>query len=220
RVPGVQPGPDQVPALRDGPRPERAAAAAGAGGARHGEGGDRGREGGGADAGRFVARGNQGARVIRIVLVGAAGRMGRAVDAAAAGAADLGIAARVDVRATLAALPPDWDVEIVERHHRHKKDSPSGTALLLAGDVRQARSLPETALRYGREGMVGQRPPGEVGVHSVRGGSWVGDHQVLLAAEGEWMELRHVAQDRAAFARGALAAVRFVATAGAGWYTI
>jgi len=247
--------------------------------------------------------------VIRIVLVGAAGRMGRAVDAAAAGAADLGIAARVDVRAnfaagggvwtedaasalgrgdvvvdfstprgareaaaacaekgaamvtgttgmtaedtavlqaaalrvpvlqasnfslgvaalrvalraTLAALPPDWDVEIVERHHRHKKDSPSGTALLLAGDVRQARSLPETALRHGREGMVGQRPPGEVGVHSVRGGSWVGDHQVLLAAEGEWMELRHVAQDRAAFARGALAAVRFVATAGAGWYTI
>jgi 4-hydroxy-tetrahydrodipicolinate reductase len=59
-----------------------------------------------------------------------------------------------------------------------------------------------------------------VGVHSVRGGSWVGDHQVLLAGEGEWLELRHVAQDRAAFAHGALAAARFVTTAGPGWYTM
>src|SRR5262249_44052937 len=105
-------------------------------------------------------------------------------------------------------------------HHRLKRDSPSGTALAIAGDVRRARSLPETALKHGREGLAGPRPAGEVGVHAVRGGSWVGDHQVLLAGEGEGLELRHVAQDRAAFAHGALAAARFVATAGPGGYTL
>lgn len=133
----------------------------------------------------------------------------------------LGLAAlRVALRATLAALPAGWDVEIVERHHRLKRDSPSGTALVLAEEVRRARALPESALRHGREGLAGPRPAGEVGVHAVRGGSWVGDHQVLLAGEGEWLELRHVAQDRAAFAHGALAAARFAATAGPGGYTL
>jgi 4-hydroxy-tetrahydrodipicolinate reductase len=247
--------------------------------------------------------------VIRVVLVGAAGRMGRAIEAAAAAAGDVEIAARVDtrpelsretgvwsveagsvlargdvvvefsgprgardaaaacisrgaalvsgstglsgedeaalraasqkvavfrasnfslgvaalrvaLRAALAALPATWDVEIVEKHHRLKKDSPSGTALALADDIREARSLPGTALRYGRQGAAGPRSAAEVGVHAVRGGSWVGDHLVLLAGEGEWLELRHVAQDRAAFAHGALAAARFVTTAGPGWYTM
>lgn len=133
----------------------------------------------------------------------------------------LGVAAlRVALRAALGAVPSGWDVEIVERHHRLKKDSPSGTALTLAADVREARGVAETPLRHGREGLVGPRPAGELGLHSVRGGTWVGDHQVLLAGEGEWLELRHVAQDRSAFAHGALAAVRFVATAPAGWYTL
>lgn len=133
----------------------------------------------------------------------------------------LGVAAlRVAVRAALAAVPGSWDVEIVERHHRLKKDSPSGTALTLAGDVRAARALPVSAVRHGREGMAGPRPAGELGMHAVRGGTWVGDHQVLLAGDGEWLELRHVAQDRSAFAHGALAAVRFVATAAAGGYTL
>ncbi len=133
----------------------------------------------------------------------------------------LGIAAlRVALRAVLAAVPASWDVEIIEKHHRLKKDSPSGTALTLASDVRAARGLPAAALRHGREGMVGVRTGGEIGMHSVRGGTWVGDHQVLLAGEGEWLELRHVAQDRAAFAHGALAAARFVATAASGWYTL
>ena len=133
----------------------------------------------------------------------------------------LGIAAlRVALRAALAVLPSTWDVEIVERHHRLKRDSPSGTALTLAGDVRAARGLPAEALRHGREGQTGARPAREIGMHSVRGGTWVGDHEVLFAGEGEWLELRHVAQDRAAFAHGALAAVRFVATAAPGWYTL
>ena len=133
----------------------------------------------------------------------------------------LGVAAlRQALRAALTAVPASWDVEIVERHHRKKVDSPSGTALTLAHDVRAARSLPDGSLRHGREGAAGPRPAGEVGLHAVRGGTWVGDHQVLLAGEGEWLELRHVAQDRAAFAHGALAAVRFVATAPAGFYTL
>jgi 4-hydroxy-tetrahydrodipicolinate reductase len=247
--------------------------------------------------------------MIRVVLVGAAGRMGRAIEAAAEGASGLVVAARVDrseslagfggawtddlgsvlgagmvaiefstgeaaartaamcaergaglvsgstgltaaqeaavrdaaarvpvlrasnfsvgvaalrraLAAALAAVPRTWDVEIVERHHRMKKDSPSGTALTLADDALAARGLSRTALRHGREGAVGARPGAEVGVHAVRGGTWVGDHTVLLAGEGETVELRHVAQDRGAFAHGALQAARFVAGAAPGLYGI
>jgi 4-hydroxy-tetrahydrodipicolinate reductase len=119
--------------------------------------------------------------------------------------------------AALGALPPGWDAEIVERHHRLKADSPSGTALALAADL-AARG---GEVRCGREqGRTGPRPAGEIGVHAVRGGTWVGDHTVLLAGEGEWLELRHVVQDRQAFAHGALAAARFVAAARPGLYTL
>ena len=130
----------------------------------------------------------------------------------------LGLAAlRRALGAALAALPPGWDVEIVERHHRLKADSPSGTALALAADA-AARG---GAVRCGRgQGRTGPRPAGEIGVHAVRGGTWVGDHAVLLAGDGEWLELRHVAQDRQAFARGALAAARFAAGARPGLYTL
>jgi len=123
-------------------------------------------------------------------------------------------------QALQAALPglADWDVEIVERHHRLKKDSPSGTALQLAAEVDAARTSTASSLRHGRDGSVGPRPLHEIGVHAVRGGTWVGDHTVLLAGEGEWLELRHVAQDRSAFARGALQAARFVAAASPGLY--
>jgi 4-hydroxy-tetrahydrodipicolinate reductase len=133
----------------------------------------------------------------------------------------LGIAALARaLRAALGALPPEWDVEIVERHHRRKLDSPSGTALALASAARAQRGWPEGALRFGREGRAGPRPAAEIGVHAVRGGSWVGDHEVLLAGEGEWIELRHVATDRSAFAQGALAAARFVASARPGLYNL
>lgn len=133
----------------------------------------------------------------------------------------LGLAAlRVALRAAVARLPASWDIEVVERHHRQKRDSPSGTALTLADDLLAARGLTRAALRHGREGVIGPRPAGEVGMHAVRGGTWVGDHEVLLAGEGECIELRHVVQDRAAFAHGAIAAARFVSTAAAGWYTI
>lgn len=134
----------------------------------------------------------------------------------------LGVAVlRRALRTALAALPPGWDVEIVERHHRLKADSPSGTALALAADAATRRGGEGGALCFGRgQGRTGPRPAGEIGVHSVRGGTWAGDHTVLLAGEGEWLELRHVAQDRMAFAHGALAAARFVAGAAPGLYTL
>jgi len=247
--------------------------------------------------------------MIRLVLIGAAGRMGRAIEAAAAGDPELTFAARVDTRANfpasggvwvedaaevvaagdvviefsspaacraaarlcaergaglvsgttglgeaeeaevraaaakvpvlraanfslglvalrralataLEALPAEWDIEIVERHHRQKVDSPSGTALVLAREAAGQRGIAAGAIRSGRDGRVGVRPAAEIGVHSVRGGTWVGDHAVLLAGNGESVELRHVVQDRSAFAAGVLAATRVVANAPPGLYTM
>lgn len=130
------------------------------------------------------------------------------------------MALRKALAAGLEALPAGWDIEIVERHHRQKVDSPSGTALVLAREAAARRGLPETAFRTGRQGRAGPRPPSEIGIHSLRGGTWVGDHSVLLAGEGEWLELRHVAESRSAFAHGALEAARFVAKAPPGLYTL
>jgi 4-hydroxy-tetrahydrodipicolinate reductase len=130
------------------------------------------------------------------------------------------LALRRALAAALAALPESWDVEIVERHHRGKRDAPSGTALRLARDAAEQRGYPESALRSGRSGAAGPRPGAEIGLHSLRGGTWVGDHAVVLAGAGEWLELRHVAEDRGAFAHGVLAAARFVARARPGFYTL
>lgn len=124
------------------------------------------------------------------------------------------------LEASLRVLPEGWDVEIIERHHRGKADAPSGTALTLARDVARARGVTEESFRHGRSGRTGARPVREIGIHAVRGGTWVGDHQVLLSGEGEWLELRHVAQDRGAFAHGALAAANFVAAAAPGLYNL
>lgn len=133
----------------------------------------------------------------------------------------LGVAVlRRALAAAVAAAPAGWDVEIVERHHRTKVDAPSGTALTLAADAAAARGWSAEAVRSGRTGRSGPRPAREIGVASVRGGSWIGDHEVLLAGEGEWLELRHVASDRGAFARGAIAAARFVASARPGLYSL
>ena len=132
-----------------------------------------------------------------------------------------GLAAlRRALRAAIAALP-EYDIEIVERHHARKVDSPSGTALALARDAADARGLPfPGALRYGRQGAVGPREAGEIGVHSVRGGGWVGEHTVLLAGAAETLELSHVAQSRECFVPGALAALRFLAGALPGAYSL
>jgi 4-hydroxy-tetrahydrodipicolinate reductase len=111
------------------------------------------------------------------------------------------------VREAAARLGPDWDVEIVEMHHRHKADAPSGTALLLGRAAAQGRGVDLDAVAdRGRDGITGARAPGAIGFASLRGGSVAGDHQVILAADGERIELGHRAESRAVFARGAVQA--------------
>jgi 4-hydroxy-tetrahydrodipicolinate reductase len=108
-------------------------------------------------------------------------------------------------------LGPDYDLEIVEMHHRMKKDAPSGTAKTLAeilADVRKVQL--EKAARHGRVGIVGARTSFEIGIHSVRGGDVVGDHTVIFANTGERLELTHKASSRETFANGALRAALWV----------
>jgi 4-hydroxy-tetrahydrodipicolinate reductase len=105
----------------------------------------------------------------------------------------------------------DFDLEIIEMHHKHKVDSPSGTALRLTEVVARARGLdPAKAAVPGRSGLVGARKPGEIGVHALRGGDVVGDHTLVLAGPGEQLELTHRAHDRKVFARGAVRAAHWV----------
>ena len=106
-----------------------------------------------------------------------------------------------------AALDEDFDIEIVEAHHRHKVDAPSGTALMLGEAAAKGRgvSLARVADR-GRDGITGERVPGHIGFSAIRGGDVVGEHDVIFAGAGERIVLRHLATDRAIFARGALKA--------------
>ncbi len=112
-----------------------------------------------------------------------------------------------------------YDVEIVEMHHKHKKDAPSGTALRLAEQVAAGRlqQLDKVA-NYGRHGDVGERQVGEIGIHAVRGGDVVGDHTVIFAIEGERVELSHKASSRDAFAMGAMQAAKWLENRPAGLY--
>ena len=121
-------------------------------------------------------------------------------------------------RRASAVLGSDYDVEVVEMHHRFKKDAPSGTAARLLEIILEERKLDTEALRHGREGITGERTPTEVGIHALRGGDVVGDHTVMFAALGERLELTHKASDRGIFARGAVRAARWVITRPAGVY--
>jgi len=106
-----------------------------------------------------------------------------------------------------AALDEDWDVEIVEAHHRMKVDAPSGTALMLGKAAAEGRGVKlEDVTDSGRDGITGARKRGNIGFAAVRGGDVVGEHDVIFAADGERVVLRHVATDRAIFARGAIRA--------------
>jgi 4-hydroxy-tetrahydrodipicolinate reductase len=107
-------------------------------------------------------------------------------------------------------LGPAYDAEIVEMHHRLKRDAPSGTAERLIEIILEERKLGPSALRHGRKGITGPRKAEELGVHSLRGGDVVGDHTVLFAGPGERIELAHKAGDRAIFARGALRAAHWI----------
>jgi 4-hydroxy-tetrahydrodipicolinate reductase len=115
-------------------------------------------------------------------------------------------------------LSSDYDAEVVEMHHRFKKDAPSGTAARLLEIILEERKLTAKALRHGREGITGERTPTEVGIHSLRGGDVVGDHTVIFAALGERLELTHKASDRSIFARGAIRAAQWIVTQPAGVY--
>ena len=111
-----------------------------------------------------------------------------------------------------------FDVEILERHHRFKKDSPSGTALQFAHIIQEA--MGQKHLRHGREGLVGERPGDEIGVHAIRVGDNVGEHTVVFSTLGETLELTHRAHARDCYVRGALQAAKFLAGKQPGRYTM
>jgi 4-hydroxy-tetrahydrodipicolinate reductase len=115
-------------------------------------------------------------------------------------------------------LDDAYDAEVIEMHHRMKKDAPSGTAARLLEIILEERKADRTALRHGREGITGERKRGEVGVHALRGGDVIGDHTVIFSGIGERIELAHKASDRAIFARGALRAAQWVVTKAPGFY--
>jgi 4-hydroxy-tetrahydrodipicolinate reductase len=116
-------------------------------------------------------------------------------------------------------LGPEFDLEVVEMHHRLKRDAPSGTARTLAEILAEVRKQQlERVVRHGREGIVGERTSSEIGMHAVRGGDVVGDHTVIFAGLGERVELSHKASSRETFANGALLAAQWVANRKPGLY--
>lgn len=128
---------------------------------------------------------------------------------------------RLAERAARTLAADDFDVELVETHHRDKADAPSGTALELGRAVARGRGVPEGLAdirRDGRSGETGPRPSGEVGFHAVRGGGVAGEHRLLFLGDRERLELGHVAADRDVFAEGALLACRWAEGRGAGLY--
>jgi 4-hydroxy-tetrahydrodipicolinate reductase len=131
-----------------------------------------------------------------------------------------GSAALIDLLPRLLAALPEADVEIVETHHRGKKDAPSGTAEALAEVVVRARGdLDEQRIVYGREGIA-PRQPGEIGIHSLRGGANSGEHTILLATDGEEIRIDHRALSRRTFADGALRAAEWIVHQSPGLYSM
>ena len=132
----------------------------------------------------------------------------------------LGVALLADlVERAAHALGPEWDIEIAETHHRNKADAPSGTALMLGEAAARARGAALKAER-GRDGTGLKRAEGAIGFVSLRGGTVAGDHEVLFLGPDERLMLSHRAENRMIFARGALAAARFLASRPAGLYTM
>lgn len=127
------------------------------------------------------------------------------------------------VRELAERLGTEYDIEIVETHHRQKADAPSGTALALLQAVREGREpsgATDPEVIHGRNGLVGARPAGQIGVHAVRMGDVVGRHEVSFGAAGETLTIRHDAHSRDTFARGALHAARWIAGKPAGRYAM
>lgn len=125
------------------------------------------------------------------------------------------------VRQTADRLGDDWDIEIVEMHHRHKVDAPSGTALLLGEAAAEGRGVDLAKISdRARDGMAGPRKSGHIGFAALRGGSVAGDHQVIFASDGERIEIGHRAESRMIFARGAVAAAIWIEDKPAGRYSM
>ena len=152
-----------------------------------------------------------------------------AIDAAAAdiailqtGNTSLGVTLLRELVAQAASrLGADWDIEIVEMHHRHKVDAPSGTANLLGEAAATARGTSLSEVRVDdRAGLTGARSEGTIGFASLRGGSVIGDHSVIFASEGERIELNHRGDDRSIFAKGAVRAALWLVGQPAGRYTM
>jgi len=120
-----------------------------------------------------------------------------------------------------ATLGPDFDIEILEMHHRHKRDAPSGTSLMLGAAAAEGRdiSLAEHSVRI-RDGDTGPRPAGDIGFAALRGGDVVGEHRVIFAGPGERIELAHIASDRGIFARGAVSAALWARGKSPGLYSM
>ena len=125
------------------------------------------------------------------------------------------------VKQVAAVLNAGYDAEIVEMHHRHKKDAPSGTALALAKAIADGRKVDfDSVVCYGREGITGERQADTIGIHAVRGGDVVGDHTVIFASDGERVELTHKATGRGCLANGALRAAEWIVTRGPGFHSM
>ena len=127
----------------------------------------------------------------------------------------LGIALLIELAKKTAAAMPDAEIEIIEKHHDRKVDAPSGTALAIAEAIRQVR--PEAENHLGRSGQ-GKRTPQEIGIHAIRMGNIVGEHEVLIGTQNQTITLKHEAHSRALFAEGALAAAEFLIGKPAGLY--
>jgi len=120
---------------------------------------------------------------------------------------------------TATILGDEYDIEIIEIHHRFKKDSPSGTAKKLAREITRAKNLNinDVAI-YGRKGITGEKSKTEIGIHSIRGGDITGEHTVMFTAIGERLELTHKAHSRDTFAYGTIQAIKFMQGKPAGFY--
>lgn len=127
----------------------------------------------------------------------------------------LGVALLIEMAKKTAAAMPEAEIEIIEKHHDRKVDAPSGTALAIAAAIREVR--PDAAVNTGRSGQ-GRRTPEEIGIHAVRMGNIVGEHEVMIGTQNQTITLKHEAHSRALFAEGALAAAEFLCGKPAGLY--
>ena len=127
----------------------------------------------------------------------------------------LGVALLVELAKTAALAMPDAEIEIIEKHHNRKLDAPSGTALMISSAIKEVRPLAYESL--GRSGH-GKRNPDEIGIHAIRMGNIVGEHEVIIGTKSQTITLKHEAHSRSLFAEGALAAAAFIVTRPAGLY--